>query len=142
MAGIRRSRQREVILKELKSVTSHPTAVELHELVRKEVPNISLGTIYRNLELLSDNRTIQKLEISGAQARFDGNPDWHLHVHCPQCDRVSDIHNPPPGAMPPLPAELAGHEILGLCIEYIGICPACSINLSPRDREALRQRKL
>jgi Fur family transcriptional regulator, peroxide stress response regulator len=140
MAGLRRSRQREVILKELKSVTSHPTASELHEMVRKELPSISLGTVYRNLELLSEKGMIQKLEISSDQARFDGNPTWHLHVHCSHCDKITDVHNPPPGATPVLPMEMEGHEILGLSIEYIGICLDCCTRLSPQERLSLQRR--
>ncbi len=63
--GQRRSKQRELILEELKGLTCHPTADELYERVRKRLPNISLGTVYRNLELMADNGVILKIETSG-----------------------------------------------------------------------------
>ena len=70
----RKTRQREVIMEELAASKSHPTAAELYQTVRRRVPNISLGTVYRNLDLLSQAGTIQKLDTIGSEARFDGNP--------------------------------------------------------------------
>ncbi len=75
----RNTQQRQVILEELQKLTSHPTVAEVYEIVRKRLSKISLGTVYRNLELLAQNRTIQKLDISGTEARFDGNPERHWH---------------------------------------------------------------
>ncbi len=69
--GQRRSKQRELILEELRGLTCHPTADELYELVRKRISNISLGTVYRNLELLAANGVILKIE-TGGKNRFDG----------------------------------------------------------------------
>ena len=75
----RKTRQRQVILEELQAVTSHPTAVELHELVRRRLPKVSLGTVYRNLDLLARMGVIEKLEHSGGEARFDANTAEHDH---------------------------------------------------------------
>ena len=69
----RTTRQRQVILEELQKLQSHPTAAALYEIVRRRVPKISLGTVYRNLELLARTGLIRKLEFAGAEARFDGN---------------------------------------------------------------------
>ena len=68
----RMTHQRRIILEELRNTRSHPTADEVYEIVRKRIPKISLGTVYRNLELLSESGVIQKLEIGGTQKRFDG----------------------------------------------------------------------
>src|SRR5574340_808335 len=87
----RRTRQREVILEELQKVKSHPTAVGLHDLVRRRLPKISLGTVYRNLELLAKAGVIRKLETAGAEARFDGNAGQHHHIRCVGCGRVDDV---------------------------------------------------
>ena len=121
----RKTRQRQVIVEELLKLSSHPTAAELYEIVRKRLPKISLGTVYRNLELLAQNDVIQKLDISGSEARFDGNPDRHYHVRCVHCGLVDDLHD--------IPADLIGHrlkesnswEILGYRLDFIGICPEC-----------------
>ena len=76
----RNSQQREVILDELQKLYSHPTAATLYEAVRKRLPRISLGTVYRNLDLMAKKGLIKKLEFGGSEARFDGNPDQHFHI--------------------------------------------------------------
>ena len=67
------TRQRPVILEELKNLTTHPTADELYSMVRRRLPRISLGTVYRNLEILSEMGLAQKLESAGAQRRYGGD---------------------------------------------------------------------
>lgn len=83
--------QRRIIIEELRKLKTHPTADELYDIVRKRLPQISLGTVYRNLELLSEAREIMKLELSGKQKRFDGNPERHYHLRCTECGRVEDV---------------------------------------------------
>jgi len=79
---LRITRQRRVILEELQRTKSHPTADELYRKVRRRLPRISLGTVYRNLELLSRSGLIRKLEIGGGKMRFDGIVEPHYHIHC------------------------------------------------------------
>ncbi|MFC1573392.1 Fur family transcriptional regulator [Candidatus Eisenbacteria bacterium] len=136
----RNSRQREVILEELRGVTSHPTASELHEMVRLRIPKISLGTVYRNLEKFKQEGLVLKLDGAGEQARFDGNPKQHPHVRCVRCGCVSDLHASPSGLQVPALSKSHGFEILGLHIEYVGVCPHCRHEL-PRD-ELARLRSL
>ncbi len=88
---LNKSKQRDIILEEVRSVRSHPTADEIYDMVRKRLPNVSLGTVYRNLELLSDVGEILKLDKLGGQKRFDGNIERHYHCQCKTCGRVSDI---------------------------------------------------
>lgn len=78
MALIKRSRQREAILSELCGRTDHPTAEELYLSLKEELPNLSLGTVYRNLSLLSEEGIILKLSCGGAD-HFDGNTAQHYH---------------------------------------------------------------
>ena len=84
------TRQRRVILEELRKVNTHPSADEIYEIVRKRLPRISLGTVYRNLEILSEYGDIQKLEPGCSLKRFDGNPNEHCHIRCVSCDRIAD----------------------------------------------------
>ena len=70
--NLRMTRQRRVILEELRKVKTHPSADEIYEIVRKRLPRISLGTVYRNLEILSESGDIQKLEPGCSLKRFDG----------------------------------------------------------------------
>ncbi len=136
----RNTQQREVILEELRKLTSHPTAVGLYEIVRCRLPKISLGTVYRNLELLAGNGSILKLDQAGSEARFDGNVDRHDHVRCVQCGRLEDVS----ARLLDLPAsatnDWGGYQIQGYRLEYYGLCPLCrgkqEINqpLSPQPR--------
>ncbi len=122
---VRNTRQRRVILEEVRKLTSHPTAVGLYEIVRRRLPKISLGTVYRNLELLARTGAIQKLEFSGPESRFDGNCDQHGHVRCVDCGRVDDFEGVPlelPGFNED---DCQGYEILGHRLELLGICPRC-----------------
>ncbi|MEN8008116.1 MAG: transcriptional repressor [Candidatus Krumholzibacteriota bacterium] len=112
-------------------MTSHPTAAELYAVVRRRLPRISLGTIYRNLEVLHEDGIIRKMEFAGSETRFDGNLDEHHHVRCTECDRVDDIHSTDPGLFPTRPEELGGFRITGHRFEYFGVCPEC------RKRETL-----
>ena len=123
--SLRMTRQRNILLEELRKVHTHPTAVEIYELVRKRLPHISLGTVYRNLEFLSDIGLIQKLEMAGTQKRFDGRIQNHYHIRCIGCHRVEDA---PLEALPSIDQALNGLsdcEILWHRLEFVGLCPAC-----------------
>ena len=88
---LRMTKQRQVILEELRKVKTHPTADDMYQMLRKKMPKISLGTVYRNLEILSESGIIQKLDVGGTQKRFDGDISIHSHVRCVDCGRVGDI---------------------------------------------------
>ena len=120
------TRQREVILKELRSAKIHPSADEVYERVRRYLPRISLGTVYRNLEILSEMGEIQKLELGGDIKRFDWNPKKHYHIRCMQCGRVDDA---PIAPLQQVEDELYGatvFTIIGHRLEFEGLCPECS----------------
>ncbi len=85
------SRQREAILTALRSTDSHPTANRVYEKVRETIPNISLGTVYRNLSALCENGDIISLTVGDGFEHFDGNNNPHLHLHCKVCGNITDI---------------------------------------------------
>ena len=125
--------QRRLILEELQKLSSHPTASELYHVVQKRLPHISLGTVYRNLQLLAEQGTIQKLKSSGSEARFDGDVSHHYHVRCKHCGKLVDLHVD----LPELPA-CQSEEALGWTIdqypaEFVGTCPACSTGHTASD---------
>jgi len=123
--NLRMTRQRQVILEELRRTPSHPGADELYARVRKRLPRISLGTIYRNLEVLSASGEIQKIETGGSLKRFDGNPEPHYHIRCLRCQKVVDA---PVAVLPDIERLLEGKTdfiITGHRIEFLGICPKC-----------------
>lgn len=123
--GVRLSRQRETILAELCKVKTHPTADEVYEMVRKIMPRISLGTVYRNLDFLSSRGVVLRLGGAGTQKRFDGNPLPHPHLRCSVCGRVEDVESPLP--LPELPeGEAMGYIDLRCDVEFVGVCPMCA----------------
>ena len=117
--------QRKVILEELSKVYFHPTASDVYEMVRKKLPNVSLGTVYRNLELLSCCRTIQKLDFGESHKRFDGNPDPHYHINCTRCGRVDDAPIELKAELDQEAEKASGYQIASHHISYSGICPYC-----------------
>ena len=85
------SRQREAVKKVLMSTKTHPTAAWIYERVREEIPNISLGTVYRNLSGLAEDGTIKKLSFGDASVHFDGDVSGHSHFYCEHCGEITDI---------------------------------------------------
>ena len=82
------SRQRETILQVLHSTDTHPTASAVYNEVRKVIPNISLGTVYRNLAALSEEGVIHSLSVGDGYEHFDGNSAPHAHLHCKHCGKI------------------------------------------------------
>ena len=85
------SRQRESILNALNEKLDHPTAEMVYNCVKQEQPNISLGTVYRNLNLLTDIGEAIKIPTPDGGDRFDGNVMPHNHFFCTSCRRVLDL---------------------------------------------------
>lgn len=85
------SKQREAILNELKSRYDHPTAKQVYEGVRNVMPNISLGTVYRNLSALVESGEIISVSVGDGFEHFDGNRSFHLHQHCKLCGAITDV---------------------------------------------------
>lgn len=123
--ALRMTTQRQVILDELCKLKTHPTADDLYQIVRKQLPKISLGTVYRNLELLSEQCVIQKLDVGGTQKRFDGNAGNHYHVRCEKCNRVNDVELDPITDIEEKARKITQFKILRHRLEFIGTCPAC-----------------
>jgi Fe2+ or Zn2+ uptake regulation protein/rubrerythrin len=123
-AKLRMTPQRQAILEELRRHALHPTADEVHALVRRRLPRVSLGTVYRNLEMLSDCGLVQKLAMGG-QRRFDGNTRDHYHVRCVRCGRVEDAPVEPMTAIDDALRKVSGYQVMGHRLEFIGVCPAC-----------------
>lgn len=121
---MRLTNQRKMIMEQLQSVTTHPTADEIYGMVREKMPRISLGTVYRNLEVLSSLGLVRKLENAAGQKRFDGDMTPHHHIRCEVCGKVGDIFDAP---------DISGIEqglgtdfhITGFTLEFAGICPEC-----------------
>ncbi|MBN2112349.1 transcriptional repressor, partial [Candidatus Woesearchaeota archaeon] len=86
----RMTSQRMKILEYLKGVKTHPAAEEVYRNVKKELPAITLATVYRNLNLLAEEGKILKIEINN-ESRFDADISCHQHLVCRKCGRITDI---------------------------------------------------
>jgi Fe2+ or Zn2+ uptake regulation protein len=93
-AGWRYTRQRAAVYAYLIGVTSHPSADEVFEAVRQDIPNLSLATVYKALEALVDAGVAVKLPSSAGPARYDGRLDGHYHVRCLRTGQLRDMPTP------------------------------------------------
>ena len=122
----RMTKQRALILDTLRSVVSHPTADEIYHMVRKKMPKISLGTVYRNLDMLAGAGEVTLLERTGGQKRFDGNTMPHQHVRCLNCGRVADVYPALPLSLPDVSAvKVPGFVLRRIDVEITGVCDGC-----------------
>ena len=85
------SKQREMILNQVKMFPVHPTADQVYTALKADNPNLSLGTVYRNLNLLSEMGELLKIRIADGSDRFEGRTDSHYHMVCDKCSRVFDV---------------------------------------------------
>lgn len=122
---LRWTSQRELILQELQKSRQHMTADELYGVVRKKMPRISLATVYRNLEVLSETGMIAKLEVGGRQKRFDSDVVDHDHVSCVQCHRVENVLLEGEKKDCSSHGVVDGYIIKGCRLEFFGLCPRC-----------------
>ncbi len=122
---MRKTRQKEAIMAVLRGTTSHPTADWVYDEVRKEIPNISLGTVYRNLRLLCQSGEISELDLCGNLSRFDARLDDHYHFRCEKCGRVFDIDELLTEDINDRVARKTGFAVECHKIEFRGICREC-----------------
>jgi len=90
--AIRNTKQRTLVLEAVKENLVHPTALDIYKIIRKKDPAISLGTVYRNLNLLADMGQILRIEVPGGADRFDGMYQSHSHAICNSCGCVMDYN--------------------------------------------------
>ena len=119
------SKQRESIKNFLVTRYDHPTAETVYLNVRKEFPNISLGTVYRNLNLLAEIGEIQKLSPGIGPDRIDGNPAPHYHFICRHCGCVMDLTVSGLDHINILAGQDFDGEIEGHITYFYGSCPSC-----------------
>ncbi len=125
MAERNYSRQREAIYNYLMSTKEHPTAEMIYEKVRQEIPNISVGTVYRNLSTLEEEGRIIKLSTSDNKDRYDADTSEHAHFECRICKKVHDLHLDNMDFL----KTLAQHQVDGKLeftkIRFLGVCNTC-----------------
>ena len=120
---MRYSRQRELITDIIKSRKDHPTADMIYATARELEPNISLGTVYRNLKLLSDEGVILTLETEDKKIHYDGDVSKHGHFICSQCGKIIDLFRP---VNTPVELKEMGVTVSSEKCVYYGLCTDCN----------------
>ena len=121
----RNSKQRNVLREYLRGRTDHPTAETLYKEIQVQYPRMSLGTVYRNLMLLSDSGEIQALDVGDGKTHFDPNPAPHAHFYCTKCKQVSDIFFNEYGDIINIIKKNTKGSVTSCSISVEGICPIC-----------------
>ncbi len=122
----RYSKQRAIVLDTLRGTDAHPTADWIYSKVRELMPNISLGTVYRNLDQMAENGTIRRIYDHG-HIRYDGNTGRHDHFRCLQCGRLFDVKIPFNNLAKQI-ETIDKFHVTEFTIELSGYCPDCKSN--------------
>ena len=121
-----RTKQRELILNAIMESNTHPTADELFQEIRIQLPTISLATVYRNLNMLSSDGIIKKIEMPDMPDRFDWRVTVHDHLYCEKCGRVYDFTLP--DVLDKQIEEVSGMHVKQYSLVAKGICSDCMKN--------------
>lgn len=124
------SKQRDAIVAFLAARKDHPSADTVYQEIRTIIPNISLGTVYRNLSLLAENGEIQKLSCDGKVDRFDGNNTPHYHFICKKCGCIQDLPMSYEAHLDKQAESIFEGSITGHSLVFEGYCKDCSLSES------------
>jgi len=121
----RKTKQRIAIMEVLKGDRTHPSADWIYDEVRKKLPQISKGTIYRNLNVLVDEGAIIELNVDGMVGRYEIKQDNHYHFICEKCGRIFDLNEPVETGLNAKFAKKTGFKITEHRLEFRGLCRDC-----------------
>lgn len=121
----KRSRQRERILELLRSTRAHPTAGWVYDRLKEEFPSLSMGTVYRNLNILIEQGKIRKIDFGSTFDRYDANIGPHYHFICERCGSITDLDLPVDRRLDERVSRATGYETRRHRIEFYGLCGRC-----------------
>jgi Fe2+ or Zn2+ uptake regulation protein len=131
----RNTAKKRMIVEELKSMHTHPTATELVDRLAKKNCPVSRATVFRVLSDLVDDGVIMRVEVENSDTRYDGNTHPHYHFKCRVCGKVEDLDLPYQKEMDRA-IEKEGYQVEGHSAEFYGVCPECARKLAEKsDRE-------
>jgi Fur family transcriptional regulator, peroxide stress response regulator len=131
---LKKSKQREAIKKVLNNTRSHPSAEWIYEEVKKEIPNIGLATVYRNLKVLKAAGEIMEIPTAKDTARYDGCTATHYHFSCERCGGVIDIDEPVDNSIVAAVAKRTGLLVTNHSLMLTGLCWKCQGKRSPENQ--------
>jgi Fur family transcriptional regulator, ferric uptake regulator len=121
---LRNTKQRQIVLETVLEHCDHPTADQIYFYVRKKDEKISRGTVYRNLNILSEEGEILHVKVPGVD-RFDSRQDLHYHLLCSECGKLTDLADPYDSKLDRKIARESGYQISRHRLIFEGICPEC-----------------
>jgi len=119
------SKQRDALIELLKNTKEHPSADALYTQLRKEFPNVSLATVYRNLKLLLEMHEIIKIDVGDEMDHYDACTENHYHFFCECCHSILDVAHPPFPEIDSKVSEQENLQIKGHSLVFFGLCPKC-----------------
>lgn len=122
---MRYSQQRENIKKGLRKFCIHPSAEELYMKLKPKNPNLSLATVYRNLNQLADTGDIKRIDGLSGQVHYDHNTKEHFHIICLKCNKIEDLPPEMANSLRELLNQQKDFEIISYDILVKGICSKC-----------------
>lgn len=131
----RNTRQRRLVLEAVRDLDCHPTAGQVYDYVHERDERVSLGTVYRNLRLLSDEGSILAVKAPGGY-HYDHRTDEHDHVVCRSCGRMVDADLPHEEATDALVEETTGFVVESHYTVFEGLCPNCQLAAAGSDSAA------
>ncbi|MBN1495733.1 MAG: transcriptional repressor [Spirochaetes bacterium] len=121
----RKSKQRERIYDFIRSRMDHPTAHHVYEVLKKEMPSLSLGNVYRNINILVEDGLLTRREFGDGNEHYDAIPGLHYHFICDTCKSVIDFPMPLQGLITKKARNMSKHSISGHTIQFFGTCEKC-----------------
>ena len=121
----KRSRQRGRILTLLQSTDTHPTASWIYDELKKEFTNLSMGTVYRNINILIDQSLVNKIEAGSSFDRFDANVSTHYHFICRECNSIVDLPMKTDENLNAEVRRLTNYQAERHRLDFYGVCPSC-----------------
>jgi Fur family peroxide stress response transcriptional regulator len=123
--GLALTPQRLAIYEALAGDDSHPSAADVYNRIKPALPSLSLGTVYRTLELFERQGLVARVHVAGDEARFDAHLDDHQHLVCVRCRRVIDFQDPRLQRLPVPKGLPGGFRVLSQRLHLLGLCRAC-----------------
>jgi Fur family peroxide stress response transcriptional regulator len=131
----KKSKQRDAIVRVLRSTSTHPSAEWIYEQVKKEIPSIGLATVYRNLRILEESGEILEMHTLNNTSRFDGDTRTHYHFCCDLCGKIIDLDEPIDTTIETRIAKRTGLKVTRHHLELGGLCLECQrLELQADDR--------
>jgi Fur family peroxide stress response transcriptional regulator len=130
--GMRYSHQRERIFRAVIESDQHPTANMVYDMLKLEMPKLSLGTVYRNLNQLSDAGRLKKIPLADGSCRFDKTTADHSHIVCEECGCVADGELPAMEQMRRAVEAQTGFSLRSYDLVLRGLCKNCQQSVAGR----------